>query len=246
MKQSRILNESKAPREPFQELPPSRIRLRCSHRPPTAPEARSADHSTADPITGVVAAVIDGTTSVPDAAAALMSRTPKPEQYSARSPSVQAHICARLECAATTGPQPSQPGDRSPGRPPLPGSQAHDRLSESTGGGSSEADHIAERSCGSRTGGRARCPGRGGDRRSSGDVRPAHHRRLQGQLAASARGHGEVQGQQVLQRPRPRHLLAPPGRQVLVPVDPSPHEAPGRVPRSGASCSAAGHLSSTA
>ena len=34
-------------------------------------------------ITEVVAAVIDGTTSVPDAAAALMSRTPKPEQYSA-------------------------------------------------------------------------------------------------------------------------------------------------------------------
>lgn len=74
-----------------------------------------------------------------------------------------------------------------------------------------------------------------------------HHRRLQGQLAASARGHGEVQGQHlVLQRPRPRHLLAPPGRQVLVPVDPSPHEAPGRVPKSGTSCSAAGHLSSTA
>ncbi|MFF3663556.1 DUF3761 domain-containing protein [Streptomyces olivochromogenes] len=65
---------------------------------------------------------------------------------------------ARLERAATTGPQPSQPGDRSPGRPPLPGSQVHDRLSESTGGGSSDADHIAERSCGSRTGGRARCP----------------------------------------------------------------------------------------
>ncbi|MFJ1610778.1 NAD(P)H-dependent glycerol-3-phosphate dehydrogenase [Streptomyces sp. NPDC088253] len=35
------------------------------------------------PITEVVAAVIDGTTSVPEAAAALMSRTPKPEQYGA-------------------------------------------------------------------------------------------------------------------------------------------------------------------
>ncbi|MEU6272804.1 NAD(P)H-dependent glycerol-3-phosphate dehydrogenase [Streptomyces populi] len=35
------------------------------------------------PITEVVAAVIDGTAGVPDAAAALMSRTPKPEQYSA-------------------------------------------------------------------------------------------------------------------------------------------------------------------
>lgn len=141
-----------------------------------------------------------------------------------------AHMYARLERAATTGPQPSQPGDRSPGRPPLPGSQAHDRPSESTAGGSSDTDHIPERSCGSRTGGHARCPGRGGDRGSSGNVRPAHHGRLQGQPAASARGTGEAQGQHlVLQRPRPRHLLAPPGRQVLVPVDPSPHEAPGRL-----------------
>ncbi|MCX4404633.1 oxidoreductase subunit [Streptomyces sp. NBC_00268] len=40
-------------------------------------------HGAEMPITEVVAAVIDGTTSVPDAAAALMSRTPKPEQYSA-------------------------------------------------------------------------------------------------------------------------------------------------------------------
>ncbi|MEU6277071.1 NAD(P)H-dependent glycerol-3-phosphate dehydrogenase [Streptomyces populi] len=38
-------------------------------------------HGVEMPITEVVAAVIDGTTSVPDAAAALMSRTPKPEQY---------------------------------------------------------------------------------------------------------------------------------------------------------------------
>jgi hypothetical protein len=93
----------------------------------------------------------------------------------------------------------------------------------------------------------ARCPGRGGDRRTGGDVRPAHHGRLQGQLATSARGNGEVQGRHLVpQRPRPRHLLAPPRRQILVPVDPSPHEAPGRAPRSGASCSAARHLSSTA
>ncbi|MEU2588082.1 hypothetical protein ABZ612_35450 [Streptomyces avermitilis] len=40
-------------------------------------------HGVEMPITEVVAAVIDGTTSVPDAVAALMSRTPKPEQYSA-------------------------------------------------------------------------------------------------------------------------------------------------------------------
>ncbi|MFD8766685.1 NAD(P)H-dependent glycerol-3-phosphate dehydrogenase [Streptomyces mirabilis] len=40
-------------------------------------------HGVEMPVTEVVAAVIDGTTSVPDAAAALMSRTPKPEQYSA-------------------------------------------------------------------------------------------------------------------------------------------------------------------
>ncbi|MFD9285694.1 NAD(P)H-dependent glycerol-3-phosphate dehydrogenase [Streptomyces mirabilis] len=40
-------------------------------------------HGVEMPITEVVAAVIDGTTSVPDAAAALLSRTPKPEQYSA-------------------------------------------------------------------------------------------------------------------------------------------------------------------
>nr|WP_168504242.1 NAD(P)H-dependent glycerol-3-phosphate dehydrogenase [Streptomyces sp. S1D4-11]QIY93048.1 NAD(P)-dependent glycerol-3-phosphate dehydrogenase [Streptomyces sp. S1D4-11] len=40
-------------------------------------------HGVEMPITKVVAAVIDGTTSVPDAAAALMSRTPKPEQYGA-------------------------------------------------------------------------------------------------------------------------------------------------------------------
>ncbi|MGW3984906.1 NAD(P)H-dependent glycerol-3-phosphate dehydrogenase [Streptomyces mirabilis] len=39
-------------------------------------------HGVEMPITEVVAAVIDGTTSVPDAAAALLSRTPKPEQYS--------------------------------------------------------------------------------------------------------------------------------------------------------------------
>ncbi|MFE3412841.1 DUF3761 domain-containing protein [Streptomyces mirabilis] len=89
---------------------------------------------------------------------------------------------ARLERAATTGPQPSQPGDRSPGLPPLPASQVHDRLSESTGGGSSDADHIPERSCGNCTGGRARCPGRCGDRGISGDVRPAHHGRLQANL----------------------------------------------------------------
>ncbi|MFD8737445.1 NAD(P)H-dependent glycerol-3-phosphate dehydrogenase [Streptomyces sp. NPDC059618] len=37
-------------------------------------------HGVEMPITEVVTAVIDGTTSVPDAAAALMSRTPKPEQ----------------------------------------------------------------------------------------------------------------------------------------------------------------------
>ncbi|MGW4985032.1 DUF3761 domain-containing protein [Streptomyces mirabilis] len=80
---------------------------------------------------------------------------------------------AQAERAATTGPQPSQPGDRSPGRPPLPGSQVRDPLSESTGEGSSDADHIAELSCGSRTGGCARWPGHGGDRRNSSNVRPA-------------------------------------------------------------------------
>ncbi|MFD7479649.1 hypothetical protein ACFV8Z_48320 [Streptomyces sp. NPDC059837] len=169
-------------------------------------------HGAEMPITEVVAAVIDGTTSVSDAAAALMSRTRPPRSCPGRrSPSSTApdrhpcrsRICTRLERAATTGPQPSQSGDHSPGRLPLPGSQVHDRLSESTGGGSSDADHIAERSCRSRTGGRARCPGRGGNRCSSGDVRPAHHGRLQGQLAASARGNGEVQGRHSPTAPTP-------------------------------------------
>ncbi|MGW2612963.1 NAD(P)H-dependent glycerol-3-phosphate dehydrogenase [Streptomyces mirabilis] len=38
-------------------------------------------HGVELPISEVVVAVIDGTASVPDAAAALLSRTPKPEQY---------------------------------------------------------------------------------------------------------------------------------------------------------------------
>ncbi|MFJ8025572.1 hypothetical protein [Streptomyces sp. NPDC096311] len=40
-------------------------------------------HGVEMPIAEVVAAVIDGITSVPDAAATLMSRTPKPVHYSA-------------------------------------------------------------------------------------------------------------------------------------------------------------------
>ncbi|MFE2565936.1 hypothetical protein [Streptomyces mirabilis] len=43
------------------------------------------DHASGRPGCGqdpAVAAVIGGTTSVPEAAAALMPRTPKPEQYS--------------------------------------------------------------------------------------------------------------------------------------------------------------------
>ncbi|MGW0795951.1 NAD(P)H-dependent glycerol-3-phosphate dehydrogenase [Streptomyces sp. NPDC002692] len=41
----------------------------------------AATHGVEMPITEVVSAVIAGTVSVPDAAAALMSRTPKPERY---------------------------------------------------------------------------------------------------------------------------------------------------------------------
>lgn len=86
-----------------------------------------------------------------------------------------------------------------------------------------------------RCGGGTGASGRRGQRCGSRVVRTAHHRSLQGQQPASARRHAQMQGQHLLlQRPRPRHLLPPPRREVLVPVDLAVRpDRPGAVGRTG-------------
>ncbi|MET7981703.1 MULTISPECIES: hypothetical protein [unclassified Streptomyces] len=72
--------------DPDSDAQHRKVRAHATFLVPDVVDAVSRGHVEWDmtmPITEVVAAVIAGTTSVPDAAAALMSRTPKPEQYSA-------------------------------------------------------------------------------------------------------------------------------------------------------------------